>query len=88
MLIKCNLLGPGPGPSEKVVSITTRDGEAEEVILSTHDLENNYLEVGSPLALEDNSYLIELPREAASGKWRIWVSTDQAFNQKRPQAAE
>jgi hypothetical protein len=88
MLVKCNILGNGPGPKEKIVSISTKDGQSEEVILSEYDLDNGYLDVGFALATEGDCFLVELPREAASGKWRIWVPESQTNNHKMQHAAE
>lgn len=88
MLVNIKLLGDGPGPSERVVSLQTRDGENEEVVLSIYDLEDLRIEVGSPLAFENHHYLVELPREASSGKWRVWVPETETDRQAYNQAAE
>jgi hypothetical protein len=62
----------GPGPSETVVAIHTREGKEEEVILHRSLVTNGSIEVGG-VAVEDHSTLVELPTESASGNWRIWV---------------
>jgi subtilisin-like proprotein convertase family protein len=72
MFIRCQILNPGPGPSEQIVGIETKAGQ-EQVVLSARALINGYLYVGEPLAKEGRMYLVELPRESASGRWRIWV---------------
>jgi hypothetical protein len=71
-LVKCDILGNGPGPSEKVVEIATTDG-AEEVVLHSSSLNaEGRVEVGV-LGYQEGRALIELPRESASGRWRVWV---------------
>lgn len=72
LLLKCDILATGPGPSEKVVGIKTTDGD-EEIVLHTSALVNqDKFEVGV-LGYEKDRALIELPRESASGRWRVWV---------------
>jgi hypothetical protein len=71
-LVKCDILADGPGPSEKVVEITTSDG-TEEVVLHASSLDSEgRMEVGV-LGCQGSRALIELPRESASGHWRVWV---------------
>jgi hypothetical protein len=73
-LLKCDVLVAGPGPSEKVVGITTSDG-SEEVVLHSSALDSQgRLEVGV-LGYQNDRALVELPRESASGRWRVWVPT-------------
>ena len=76
MLIKCQRLMEGPGPSEAIVSIRTTKGE-EEVVVYTGLLINGYLEVGPQLSGQSDRVLVELPRESASGRWRVWVPTSE-----------
>ena len=73
MQIKCKHLMDGPGPSEAIVSIVTADGQQEEVVVYTGLLRDGYLEVGPVLGNRDGETLVELPRESASGRWRVWV---------------
>ena len=71
-LVKCDILGNGPGPSEKVVEIATTEG-TEEVVLHSSSLDNEgRIEVGVFEYQKDRA-LIELPRESTSGRWRVWV---------------
>ena len=71
-LVKCDVLAAGPGPSEKVVEIATSEGR-EEVVLHSSTLDTQgRMEVGVLGYLGDRA-LIELPRESASGRWRVWV---------------
>lgn len=74
MFIRCVRLMEGPGPSEAIVSVSTAEGKKEEVVVYTGLLKNGYLEVGPLLITHDRRSLIELPREAASGRRRIWIS--------------
>ena len=83
MLIKCEIISDGPGPSEKIVGIKT-DGGAEQVVLSSRTIiSGGFLNVGEPLSNEGDRYLVELPRESASGRWRIWVP-DSETSDNRP----
>ena len=72
MRIKCNVLMSGPGPSEATVGITTADGE-EEVVVDAALVHEDELEVSRVLERTKDQFLIELPRESASGRWRVWV---------------
>lgn len=76
MKLRCTLTMNGPGPSEAIVSITTADGQVEEVVVDGRSYSNGLIEVGPLLAQANSKALIELPREAASGRWRIWVRQD------------
>jgi hypothetical protein len=74
--IKTNEVVDGPGPSEKVATITTSNG-LEQVILHSSALDDlNHMEI-SILGHEKDLALVELPRESASGKWRVWVNTSE-----------
>lgn len=74
LLMKCDILATGPGPSERIVGIETDHGK-EEVVLHTSALVNDdQFEVGV-LGYENDRALVELPRESASGRWRVWVPT-------------
>jgi hypothetical protein len=71
-LVKCDVLANGPGPSERVVEIATSDG-TEEIVLHSSSLDTQgRMEVGV-LGCKEGRALIELPRESASGRWRVWV---------------
>jgi hypothetical protein len=64
----------GPGPPETIVAIETKGGLDEEVILPKDLVKNETIEVGS-VGQQENSVLIELPHESASGNWRLWVNS-------------
>ncbi|WP_298216871.1 hypothetical protein [Acidocella sp.] len=74
--VKTNEVVDGPGPSEKVATITTSGG-IEQVVLHSSALDSsNYMEIGF-LGYKEDLALIELPRESASGKWRVWVNKSE-----------
>jgi hypothetical protein len=75
-LIKTQDVVDGPGPSEKVATIATSSGN-EQVILDSSTLDSlNRMEIGV-LGFDSDLALIELPRESASGKWRVWVNRSE-----------
>ena len=88
MFVKCTVLKDGPGPSELIASVTMSDGNSEEIILSAEDITHGYMQVGNPLSVRDKEYLIELPRESASGRWRVWVPESQVKRDSLAIAAE
>ncbi len=59
-------------PSEAVVYIQTMGGDEEEVTLASSLVVDNTVTV-SLIHKEPGRSLVELPRETATGKWRIWV---------------
>ncbi|GGK22458.1 hypothetical protein [Salinarimonas ramus] len=79
MLLKCEQLMKGPGPSEAVVRIVTRDG-TEEVIVDTSLIHGETLDVGPLVTRREGLVLIELPRESVSGRMRVWISEEQFAN--------
>jgi hypothetical protein len=74
MTIKLNCtIEKGLIPAEKTVFIQTIGGALEEVTVSNKSLSGGKLEA-SEIGRIKNRVLIELPRESASGRWRVWVS--------------
>lgn len=76
MRIKIKKLMDGPGPGEALVEVTTIAGSAgstEQVIVHHTVIENDMIDVGNPIHEENDRVLVELPREAMSGNWRVWV---------------
>lgn len=59
-------------PAEKTVYITSAEGVKEELTVSNKSLCKGRLEV-SEIARKSKAVLVELPRETASGRWRVWV---------------
>jgi len=70
--LRCSVLGYGPGPSETIVEIATTEGRVEVVVDDSlvHDC---YLLIRRVLDHRRNKSLVELPRESATGRWRVWV---------------
>ncbi|MGP9819722.1 hypothetical protein ACTZWW_06885 [Salinarimonas sp. NSM] len=79
MLVKCERLLEGPGPSEALVRIETRDG-AEEIIVDSSLVVGGALDVGPIVGMRDGLALIELPRESVSGRVRVWISQSEFAN--------
>jgi hypothetical protein len=59
-------------PSEKIARIETADGKSEAVSVSSRNIQNNTL-MAFEIGRSEGRVLVELPRESASGRWRIWV---------------
>lgn len=88
MFVKVSHIADGPGPSETMVGVRTSDGQTEEVVLSRRHAEGGRIDVGSPLLEKGENYLIELPRESTSGRWRVWVSHSETVSAPELHAAE
>lgn len=73
MRLRVTRLAEGPGPGEVVVEVTTMTGATEQVIVHVTGMVGDTIDVGYPLASNEDQRLIELPRESESGKWRLWV---------------
>lgn len=86
MLIKTTRIMDGPGPSEVIVKLMTAEGRVEEVVVDVASLQGDGLEVGPVLAKRDELLLIELPRETASGRLRLWIPDSERI--KELEAAE
>jgi hypothetical protein len=71
-LMRYDFLADGPGPSEKIIAIATTDGKEEIVLHSSALVGRDSIEVGV-VGYKDDKALVELPRESASGRWRVWV---------------
>lgn len=72
MRIKYNKRRDGPIASETVVTIPTVSG-TEDVIVHESQVDADTVEVGFIRRKEDGNFLIELPRETMSGRWRVTV---------------
>lgn len=72
-LLRCELVLDGPGPNESIVKVQRVDGNWEEVIAPKHFVEHGFLRT-QRLGSSEGKVLVELPRESASGSWRLWVS--------------
>jgi hypothetical protein len=71
MRIRTEKQEAGPIPSEKVVAIQTISG-TEEVIVHSSQVDAKGVEVGF-IGQKGDDFLVELPRETLSGRWRVWV---------------
>lgn len=69
--LNCTIID-GLIPAEKIARIEDADGRTEEVTVSTKNLSGNRL-LASEIGRREGNVLLELPRESASGRWRIWV---------------
>jgi hypothetical protein len=69
--INCKV-SDGLMPSEKVARIETADGRAEEVAVPAQNIQGNKL-MAFVIGRDKGNVLVELPRESASGRWRVWV---------------
>ncbi|MBM3540783.1 MAG: hypothetical protein FJX51_01940 [Alphaproteobacteria bacterium] len=74
MKIKCTDISFGPTPYEAVVTIGTVGGESEELVVDRDLVEDGRLDV-APVGRSNGHILVELPRESATGRWRVWVDS-------------
>ena len=70
------------------MGILTVEGTREEVVISKRLFQEGRVHVGSALLQEKDRYLIELPREAASGRWRIWIPASEVVEERSLQFAD
>lgn len=75
-LVKCESARPGPGPGEVAVTFLDCDGAVVNVVVASNQVSGHYLITSRPLDVDGEEVLIELPREADSGSWRVWVDRD------------
>jgi hypothetical protein len=69
--LNCTIID-GLMPAEKIARIESADGRLEEVSVSTKNISGDKL-MASEIGRHEGRVLVELPRESASGRWRIWV---------------
>lgn len=77
MRLRVDRVADGPGPNEVVVTVATVNGGCEELIVDKRTLADTEIEVGYPISQRNGHLLVELPREAMSGLWRVWVDRDR-----------
>ncbi len=65
--------------SERIAYIKTACGTSTEVILCTTQTGHNNIQAAE-IARDKDDVLIELPQEASSGQWRIWVNRNQIID--------
>jgi len=61
-------------PAEKIARVQSADGRIEEVSVSVKDIAAGNKLMASEIGRREGKVLVELPRESASGRWRIWVN--------------
>lgn len=72
--LSTNSVEEGLMPAERIARIEVAGGGIEEVSVSAdHITDNNKLMVFE-IGRREGKVLVELPRESASGRWRIWVN--------------
>ncbi len=69
--INCDV-SEGLMPNEKIARFENADGRSEEVAVSSRNIQDNKL-MAFEIGRSEGKVLVELPRESASGRWRIWV---------------
>lgn len=80
MRLRVEQLAKGPGPGEVVIAVTTISGSKEQVVVHWTAVEKDTIEIGYPIRHSKDRSLVELPRESASGKWRLWVSPKSLYS--------
>jgi hypothetical protein len=74
--INCEEIVEGLIPSERVARIKSAEGRIEEVVVSEKMVAGKTISA-SFIGREADKVLVELPRETASGRWRVWLEKDQ-----------
>lgn len=72
MRLTTSKIEEGMHPSEKLVSVQTKDG-MEQLFVDTGHLEADSILVSHPLGKQNGHRLVELPNETTRGIWRVWV---------------
>jgi hypothetical protein len=88
MKVKVAEIGKGLHPSEVVVAVKTVDGD-QSLVIDRRSLDNGFINIGYPIRVhnQNQTYLIELPRETSSGSWRVWVNRTQLEDEPERQLA-
>jgi hypothetical protein len=73
--LSTNSVTDGLMPAEKIAIIEVESGEIEEVSVSEGDISPDNKLIASEIGRQGERVLIELPRESASGRWRVWVKS-------------
>jgi len=66
----------GSTRSERIAYIKTIEGVQTEVVLSAAQTGSDHI-IAAEVARDNNNVLIELPQEASTGYWRVWVNKNQ-----------
>jgi hypothetical protein len=76
----------GLHPHEVMAVIDTLTGP-EELVIHAPAGAPTHIDVGYPIAVNKDNYLVELPSETARGAWRVWV-TGETTDRDIMEAAE
>lgn len=79
--VKCARIVNGRIPSEKIVRVKTYDGPEEEVLVSSRQIQKQFLLV-SAIHSEGQKVLVELPQEGYEG-----IFAGQSAQTKKPAKA-
>lgn len=71
MNLPCKIVD-GLMPTEKIALVESAEGQIEEITVSQDNLIGDFL-IADVIGRQEGKILVELPRESASGRWRIWV---------------
>lgn len=71
--IKVSVDSDGLHPSEVCIKIDTVNGPVYASISRKSLAEDNTIDIGYPISRVGAKYMVELPREADNGTWRVWV---------------
>ena len=82
--LKVERVREGQHPSEVIVAVMTADGRQERFVADVRSLRNDTVSIGYPVAGDTKRWLVELPREALSGIWRLWVPKDALVKESAP----
>lgn len=63
-------------PEEKIARIEAIGGQIEEVSVSVKDISTDNKLIVSEIGRQGERVLVELPRESASGRWRVWINAN------------
>jgi hypothetical protein len=74
--VSTNSVEDGLMPAEKIARIEVAGGEIEEVSVSVSDISADNKLMASEIGRQGERVLVELPRESASGRWRVWVDAN------------
>jgi hypothetical protein len=72
--LSTNSVSDGLMPAEKIAHIEVAGGEIEEVSVSSDDISADNRLRAYEIGRQGERVLVELPRESASGRWRVWVN--------------
>lgn len=78
MNLPCKIVD-GLIPTEKIALVESAEGQIEEITVSQENLIGNSL-IADLIGQQEGKLLVELPRETASGCWRIWVKDSSLRN--------